>query len=214
MIEYSSDPAVFIANALSPAEVLDVVILDEEKHTALAVVAETQLSIAIGKQGLNVRLANRLADWSIDVKTEKQVQEMDIHAESRRAAEELFNDDAILLTEVEGIEPDVLALLHEHHIETVEQSLDTPHEQLCAFPGMSEEKARALETLINETFEIIDEGQEPVQEAQPEDQIMPASDSDAEEVYECPECGAQITIDMTVCPNCGVGLSFEYEDEE
>ena len=205
VIEYSSDPAVFIANALSPAEVLDVIILDEEKHTALAVVAETQLSIAIGKQGLNVRLANRLADWSIDVKTEKQVQEMDIHAESRKAAEELFNDDAILLTEVEGIDPDVLALLHEHHIETVEQLLDTPHEQLCAFPGMSAEKARALETLINESFEIINESQ---------DQIMPASDSDAEEVYECPECGAPITIDMTVCPNCGVGLSFEYEDEE
>ena len=214
VIEYSSDPAVFIANALSPAEVLDVIILDEEKHTALAVVAETQLSIAIGKQGLNVRLANRLADWSIDVKTEKQVQEMDIHAESRKAAEELFNDDAILLTEVEGIDPDVLALLHEHHIETVEQLLDTPHEQLCAFPGMSAEKARALETLINESFEIINESQEPVQEVQQEDQIMPASDSDAEEVYECPECGAPITIDMTVCPNCGVGLSFEYEDEE
>ena len=214
VLEYSSDPAVFIANALSPAEVLNVVILDEEKHTALAVVAESQLSIAIGKQGLNVRLANRLADWSIDVKTEKQFQEMDIHAETRKAAEELFNDDAVLLTEVEGADPDVLALLHEHHIETVEQLLDTPHEELCAIPGMSEEKARVLEALINEAFEIIDENQEPVQETQSENQTMSALDSDAEEVYECPECGAPITIDMTVCPNCGVGLSFEYEDEE
>ena len=215
VLEYSSDPAMFIANALSPAEVLNVVILDEEKHTALAVVAESQLSIAIGKQGLNVRLANRLADWSIDVKTEKQFQEMDIHAESRKAAEDLFNDDAVLLTEVEGVDPDVLALLHENHIETVEQLLDTPHEELCAIPGMSEEKARALEALINESFEIIDENQESEQEAQSENQAMSASDEDAEEeVYECPECGAPITIDMTVCPSCGVGLSFEYEDEE
>ena len=38
-------------------------------------------------------------------------------------------------------------------------------------------------------------------------------DTDSEE-YECPECGASITIDMTTCPNCGIGLSFEYEDEE
>ena len=210
VLEYSSDPAVFIANALSPAEVLDVVILDTEKR-----VAESQLSIAIGKQGLNVRLANRLADWSIDVKTEKQFQEMDIHAETRKAAEELFNDDVALLTEVEGIDPDVLALLHENHIETVEQLLDTPREELCALPGMSEEKVNALETLISESFEIVDENQEPEQEVQSKNQPISASAEDEEEeVYECPECGAPITIDMTVCPNCGVGLSFEYEDEE
>jgi len=215
VLEYSSDPVVFIANALSPAEVLNVVILDEEKHSALAVVAESQLSIAIGKQGLNVRLANRLADWSIDVKTEKQFQEMDIHAETRKAAEELFNDDAVLLTEVEGIEPDVLTLLQEHHIETVEQLLDTPHEELCALPGMTEEKVHTLETLINESFEIIDENQALTQETQSENESMAVSDEDMEEeVYECPECGAPITIDMTVCPSCGVGLSFEYEDEE
>lgn len=214
VLEYSSDPIVFIANALSPAEVLDVVILDEEKHMALAVVAESQLSIAIGKQGLNVRLANRLADWSIDVKTEKQFQEMDIHAETRKAAEDLFNDEAVLLTEVDGIDSDVLALLHENHIETVEQFLDIPHEELCALPGMSEEKVNALAALINESFEIVDENQESKQEVQPEEQTVSALDEDEEEVYECPECGAPITIDMTVCPSCGVGLSFEYEDEE
>ena len=67
---------------------------------------------------------------------------------------------------------------------------------------------------IEFNFEIIDENQEPEQELQSENQTMSASDEDAEEVYECPECGAPITIDMTVCPNCGVGLSFEYEDEE
>ena len=212
VLEYSSDPAVFIANALSPAEVLDVIILDEEKHSALAVVAESQLSIAIGKQGLNVRLANRLADWSIDVKTEKQFQEMDIHAESRKAAEDLFNDDAVPLTEAEGIDSAVLALLHENGIETVEQLLSLPYDELCALPGMTEEKAHALQTLINENFEVVDEGRE--REA-PAAEIAFVPDEDAEEeVYECPECGAPITIDMTVCPNCGVGLSFEYEDEE
>jgi len=212
VLEYSSDPAVFIANALSPAEVLDVIILDEEKHSALAVVAESQLSIAIGKQGLNVRLANRLADWSIDVKTEKQFQEMDIHAESRKAAEDLFNDDAVPLTEAEGIDSAVLALLHENGIETVEQLLSLPYDELCALPGMTEEKAHALQTLINENFEVVDEGRE---REVPAAEIAFVPDEDAEEeVYECPECGAPITIDMTVCPNCGVGLSFEYEDEE
>ena len=217
VLEYSANPAVFIANALSPAEVLNVVILDEEKRTALAVVAESQLSIAIGKQGLNVRLANRLVDWSIDVKTEKQFREMDVHAESRKAAEELFNDDAVLLKDVEGIDPDTVALLHGQGIDTVEQVIDLPYDKLCALPGMAEEKAHALQSLIRDAFKIIDEGAQTTgqSQAEAETQEYTASDDDAEEeLYECPECGAPITIDMTVCPNCGVGLSFEYEDEE
>ena len=81
--------------------------------------------------------------------------------------------------------------------------------------NFAEEKVKTLEELITESYEIVDENQEPEQEAQPENQTMSAPVEDAEEeVYECPECGAPITIDMTVCPNCGVGLSFEYEDEE
>ena len=58
----------FIKNALSPAEVKKVIVLDEDKKLALAVVSESEFSIAIGKQGQNVRLANRLCDWNIDVK--------------------------------------------------------------------------------------------------------------------------------------------------
>ncbi|MDR0475205.1 MAG: transcription termination factor NusA, partial [Treponema sp.] len=92
ILKYDPDPRRFIKNALSPAEVRDVIILDEGKHQALAVVSESLLSLAIGKQGLNVRLANRLADWNIDVKTDAQFAEMDIAAESRRAVSELFGE--------------------------------------------------------------------------------------------------------------------------
>jgi N utilization substance protein A len=92
ILKYDPDPRRFIKNALSPAEVRDVVILDEGKHQALAVVNDSQLSLAIGKQGLNVRLANRLVDWNIDVKTDAQFEEMDIASESRRAVSELFWD--------------------------------------------------------------------------------------------------------------------------
>ena len=70
ILKYDVDPRQFIRNALSPAEVNQVILLDEAKRQALAVVPENQLSLAIGKQGLNVRLANRLADWNIDVKTD------------------------------------------------------------------------------------------------------------------------------------------------
>ena len=76
----------------SPAEVNQVVILDEAKKLALAIVPDASFSLAIGKQGLNVRLANRLTDWNIDVKTESQFSEMDISAEAKRAVSALFGE--------------------------------------------------------------------------------------------------------------------------
>ncbi len=66
IIEYSDDPEEFITNALSPAKVLEVKI--EEKNKALCIVPEDQLSLAIGKEGQNVRLAAKLTGWKIDVK--------------------------------------------------------------------------------------------------------------------------------------------------
>jgi N utilization substance protein A len=69
IIEYSEDPVRFISNALSPAKVLTLD-LNEDNHTAIATVAEDQLSLAIGKGGQNVRLAAKLTGWNIDVQSE------------------------------------------------------------------------------------------------------------------------------------------------
>lgn len=69
IIEYSDDAARFISNALSPAKVLTLD-LNEDSHTAVATVAEDQLSLAIGKGGQNVRLATKLTGWNIDVRSE------------------------------------------------------------------------------------------------------------------------------------------------
>ncbi len=125
ILKYDEDPRVFIKNALSPAEVTGVVILDEEKRQALAVVPENQFSLAIGKQGLNVRLANRLTDWSIDVKTEEQYESSDeLIAESRKAAMDLFNDgdydEISKVAELPGINPAVAELLASNNITEIE----------------------------------------------------------------------------------------------
>jgi N utilization substance protein A len=66
IIEYSEEPEKYIANALSPAKVLEVRI--QPKNKALALVPEDQLSLAIGKDGQNVRLAAKLTGWKIDVR--------------------------------------------------------------------------------------------------------------------------------------------------
>lgn len=72
IIEWSEDVAKFIANALSPAKVLNVELADKRREVT-AIVPEDQLSLAIGQQGQNVRLAARLTGWKIDVKSEKEV---------------------------------------------------------------------------------------------------------------------------------------------
>ena len=219
ILKYDSDPRKFIKNALSPAEVRDVIILDEDKHQALAVVSDSQLSLAIGKQGLNVRLANRLVDWNIDVKTEAQFADMDIASESRRAVSQLFGDDDdteeyTLISQLPGVEPSVAALLKESDKDFIEDFLALSEEELLAL-GLSTEQQEALKNIIDEHIEIVEEEYSEDAEEQVEEipEETPPVQQEAEE-YECPECGAKITVDMTTCPNCGIGLSFEYEDDD
>jgi N utilization substance protein A len=70
IVEHAEDPAQMIANALSPAKTVSVEVLDADQHSARAVVPEHQLSLAIGKEGMNARLAARLTGWRIDIKSE------------------------------------------------------------------------------------------------------------------------------------------------
>jgi N utilization substance protein A len=222
ILKYDPDPRRFIKNALSPAEVRDVIVMDEGKHQALAVVNDSQLSLAIGKQGLNVRLANRLVDWNIDVKTDAQFAEMDIAAESRRAVSELFGDaedygeEFSRIAELPGVDGDLVEALKEGNVEFIEDFLALTPAQLGEFKGVSLEQFDVLRKLIEENVEIVEEEEVPEQE---EGELPEVSGDDEEEEaeaeeYECPECGAKITVDMTVCPNCGIGLSFEYEEDE
>ena len=74
IVDYNMDPVLFIKNALSPAKVLKV-LTDDEKKFALIVVPNDQLSLAIGKEGQNARLAAKLTGWKIDIKSERQFEE-------------------------------------------------------------------------------------------------------------------------------------------
>jgi len=70
IVPYAQDPREFVAKALSPAEVKQVII-DEDTHTATVVVPERQLSLAIGKEGQNARLAARLTGWRVDIQSDQ-----------------------------------------------------------------------------------------------------------------------------------------------
>ena len=178
---------------------------------------DSQFSLAIGKQGLNVRLANRLVDWNIDVKTDEEYEECSqLIAESRKAAESLFvqeEDTISTLEELPGVDQTVVALLKENDIVDIGQFLDALDKgALSGIEGLSAESIAALESLINEEVELVEEEAASTDEFVAEEEIL--AEDDDEEEYRCPECNTKITIDMTACPNCGIGLSFEVVDEE
>ena len=218
ILKYDPDPKKFIKNALSPAEVREVIILDEGKHQALAVVNDSMLSLAIGKQGLNVRLANRLVDWNIDVKTESQFAEMDIAAESRRAVSELFgdsesyDDEISRISELPNVDTRIAQLLLDNGIDFIEDFIALSQDELTA-KGLTTAELDALRKLIEDYVEIVEDDGEYSEEQEAKTEEDGEESAEPEE-YECPECGAKITVEMTTCPSCGIGLSFEYEEEE
>ena len=250
ILKYETDPRLFIKNALSPAEVENVYIMDEAKRQALAVVKDSQLSLAIGKQGLNVRLANRLVDWNIDVKTEEQFAELDIAEQSKQELNALFTDieteeEITNISELPGISERLAQILYENGVELIETLIQLAPEELSRLEGITGQDVETIQSIISENLDIIEEGydeedeaaeeesedfEEEAQEEESEEALEEEFEEEAaedaepsaedeeeaetEEVYECPECGHPITIDMTSCPNCGVGLSFEVEEEE
>lgn len=215
VLKYDPDPTVFIKNALSPAEVSKVIILDADKKSALAIVPDSQFSLAIGKQGQNVRLANRLCDWTIDVKTEEQAADLDLSdIVSRQAAFNLFKDeesdeDINAISDLPGVDVRVCDILKEAGIVDVQAFIDAYEEDaLKNIEGLTEEDIETVNTIINQNVEFVNEN-EPAEEKTEE-----ASESDSdEEEYFCPECGAKITLDMTHCPKCGVEFEFEEDAE-
>lgn len=101
IIEWSKDPKEYIANSLNPAKVLAVYI-DETNNSAKVVVDSNQLSLAIGKEGQNVRLAARLTGWKIDIKSDKDAKDLDLHdvyAQPKEEKAETSEDKDVTLNE-------------------------------------------------------------------------------------------------------------------
>lgn len=92
IVEWSEEPVIFVANALSPSKVLDVQVNEEEKSTTV-VVPDYQLSLAIGKRGQNARLAAKLTGWKIDIKSETDAREMGIYPNENASIVKVESDE-------------------------------------------------------------------------------------------------------------------------
>ena len=121
IVRYSEDPVEYIVNALSPARVISVDIMadDEFAHEALVVVPDDQLSLAIGREGQNVRLAHKLTNWKIDIKSASQMEQ----AENQNINNYQYNDDQAEEVEEENV-VDSDELQEEIEEEMNQQALD------------------------------------------------------------------------------------------
>ncbi|MCI5607109.1 MAG: transcription termination factor NusA [Spirochaetia bacterium] len=214
VLRYDEDPTEFIKNALSPAQVERVVIMDADKRQALAIVEESQFSLAIGRQGQNVRLANKLCDWNIDVKTVEQAQDIDFSTVNTvQNARNLFSDEEVseeitTVAELPGVDAEIAKLLKDNGIDEIQDFVDAYENNSINIEGVSKEALDAVNELINQNVEFVED-----EASDDENTEKPEAEESAEEEYFCPECGAKITLDMTQCPNCGVEFEFT-EDEE
>jgi N utilization substance protein A len=130
IIPWSPDPAKFVCNALSPAEISRV-LMDEENKIMEVIVPDDKLSLAIGKKGQNVRLASKLTGWKIDVLSDTRAQERNEAA--RRS-----------LMEIPGIGEMTVAILFMEGYRSAEEVAQASDEDLAQIDGVGAEKGKAL----------------------------------------------------------------------
>lgn len=122
IVRYSEDPVEYIVNALSPARVVSVDIMadDEFAHEALVVVPDDQLSLAIGREGQNVRLAHKLTNWKIDIKSVSQMEQAEAqNVNNYDYDEEAAQEDETLDTGVdsEELQEEIEAEMNQHELD-------------------------------------------------------------------------------------------------
>lgn len=143
IIQWSHDPATFIVNGLSPADVVKVV-LDEDAERIEVVVPDDQLSLAIGRRGQNVRLASQLTGWDIDILTEAE------ESERRQAEFKVRSELFIASLDVDEV---IAQLLTSEGFSTIEEVAFVELPELSEIEGFDEDTAQELQTRAREFLE-------------------------------------------------------------
>ncbi len=140
IIEWSDEPSVFAANALSPAKVNQVRITDIENRQMEVIVNEDQLSLAIGKRGQNVRLATKLVGWNIDIRSEEEIK--------REVTEQMgaliASGASVPLSAIEGVTAQQTDTLAEHGINDIDALAHTSVDDLVEFLDVSLDEAETI----------------------------------------------------------------------
>lgn len=148
IVPWHPDPDIFARRALAPAKVAKV-ISDAERHVVTAIVDEDQLSLAIGRNGQNVRLASQLIGWQIDLYSSRDWMAKGADTQLFGSGDEYEVAD-FALSELEGLTPATLAALQAAGISKFVDLLDMERDDLLQVPGIGDEEATAVIAIIDE----------------------------------------------------------------
>ncbi len=137
IIPFSSEPEIYITRALSPAKPVRVII-NREAESAVAVVMDSEVSIAIGKGGLNRRLTSRLTGFNVEIIKESEY----------RAMVEKAREDEVKIADLEGVKPSIVQKLELNGVYTADDVTELGMDGLLALPGIGEKTAEKLLELV------------------------------------------------------------------
>jgi transcription termination/antitermination protein NusA len=150
IIPFNDETVAFAQKALSPAKVTRVQIIDPEEKRLEVIVEDTQLSLAIGKKGQNVRLASKLIGWNIDIKSEEEKRR---EIEAQMAA---LTAPGTALTQLAGVGPKTIEKLEAAGVTSIEKLADMTPEQLVEIPGIGEKMVEKIHQSVAAYFEALE----------------------------------------------------------
>jgi N utilization substance protein A len=182
IIEYHEDAVTFAEKALQPAKVSRVSIVDSHEKHLEVIVDDTQLSLAIGKKGQNVRLAAKLLGWKIDIKSEEEKRQ-----EVEQQMNSLVGNQTTSLDLISGeLGEEVVAKLNEAGVSTVESLADMTPEELEAIPGIDAEVVERISVAVNNYFIALEAAQAAADAAQAVADAEAEAAANAEAATEAP----------------------------
>ncbi|HEY0005083.1 MAG TPA: transcription termination factor NusA [Pyrinomonadaceae bacterium] len=152
IIEWSDEPSVFAANALSPAKVNQVRITDIENRQMEVIVNEDQLSLAIGKKGQNVRLATKLVGWNIDIRSEEEIKK----EVAQQMGALIASGAAVPLSAIEGVTAQQADALAARDINDIDTLAATSVDDLVEILDLSLDEAEVIITAAQEVLSARD----------------------------------------------------------
>ena len=191
IIEFSEEITTFAEKALQPAKVSRVSITDLTDKQLEVIVDDTQLSLAIGKKGQNVRLAAKLLGWKIDIKSEEEKRQ-----EVEQQMQALTGGPSTPIEQVTELGDGIIQKLVTAGITTVEALADMTPEQLEEIPGIGEKTLEKISVAVRHYFGHFEEGEEGHEPAAAEGAEAAVSEEEREAVLETDQAEAENSADV------------------
>ena len=224
VIPFTTNIKEFLGRAVQPGEVQNVLIIDQEAKESIVIVSDETYPLAIGRGGVNIKLASALTDWKINLKTVSQIQKNPEILKIFNKADNVFINDSDL-EKLTQLDEAIIVKLLNSGVLYINELIDKSINELNKIENISESEAKLIREALDESVEVVEEDQIPELARQEytnefEDEI---SGVVTDEVFEeeiqqveylvCPSCSYEFEYtNQEKCPSCNV--EFEFAEEE